>query len=505
MTNIQGQHNFNRDLVCIEYPGVVKNVDKMLDTLGGLNTISSIVSQKKRRLELRFRTDDVFSKPACGDRISTSALLLRIKVRRKVAPTLPRSECNVDEENSDGECAGEVVSCETTVVGKITTVYKFSSMCDFQYLPLITDSVGKSRCIYEDVVPYGVKDYSWIMDPDAPLFILPPSFSRMDAPQNYSFRRGKEDAETPANTQSKSSKSGSVFPKTVIGRTRTRRSLHTIFMSWHKLWAARQQANNAAAATGEENAEGSSLEPSCSSSMTSACDIIPTKPQETAVRLLRIKFLCGEPFIRLQKFLEERPVTSKNALIAITKLTQDQLKFLLPSVAYYFINGPWRGTWARFGYDPSANPAARQYQTLDFRLRRTGGVKSKIKAKRSSVNCSQPYKFANCSRPKIPILKKMAMIGGNEDNIEEMSTIDKESMYIYRPGLVPPSMQMFYQYCDLQLPEIQEMLENLPKSGPDLVCTEQNGWLPPGFDDKCRDLINHNVALYFLERSSRNE
>ncbi|XP_071442743.1 general transcription factor 3C polypeptide 5 [Hetaerina americana] len=494
-------HDFNRNLICIEYPGVVKNVDKMLETLGGLNSISSVFSQKKRRLELRFRTDDVFCKPACGDRNTTSALLLRIKVRRKITPGTGQRKTEVNGENVESlnEDAGEVISCESTVVGKITTVYKFSSLCDFQFLPLMSDSNGNSRCVYEDVVPYGVKDYSWIMNPDASLFILPPSFSRMDTSQSYSFRRGKNDSRKPMNSQSKSSKSGTVFPKTVIGRTRCRRSLHTIFVSWHKMWAAKKKSKDGTAvASAEGDAERSSLEPSCSSSLSTLDEAVPTKPQETAVRLLRIKFLCGEPFLRLQKFLEDRPMWSKNALIAITKLSQDKLKYLLPSVAYYFVNGPWRGTWTRFGYDPTVNPSARQYQTLDFRLRRQGGMRSRIKAKRSGINCSQPYKFANCSRPKIPVLKKMATSESIEEKHEEM--VDSESLYVFRPGLLPPSMQMFYQYCDLQVPEIQDMLDSLPDSGPDLVCTEQNGWLPPGFDDKCRDIINHYVTLHFDDK-----
>lgn len=31
-----------KDLICIEYPGVVQNEDKMLETLGGLQEISHV-------------------------------------------------------------------------------------------------------------------------------------------------------------------------------------------------------------------------------------------------------------------------------------------------------------------------------------------------------------------------------------------------------------------------------------------------------------------------------
>jgi len=73
----------------------------------------------------------------------------------------------------------------------------------------------------------------------------------------------------------------------------------------------------------------------------------------------------------LQLF-EERPIWSKNALMCVTKYSSDQLKFLLPAAAYYFVTGPWRVMWVRFGYDPRLDPTSRIYQTLDYRLRKKG-------------------------------------------------------------------------------------------------------------------------------------
>ena len=83
-------------LVCVEYPGVVASPAAALATLGGLDTVAQVgywgtgipppehhltprqvVEEPNRRLELRFRPDDVFCKPACGDRHPGSSLLLR--------------------------------------------------------------------------------------------------------------------------------------------------------------------------------------------------------------------------------------------------------------------------------------------------------------------------------------------------------------------------------------------------------------------------------------------
>lgn len=44
------QVDLNKSLVCIEYPGIVQNVDKMLDTLGGIRQLSMVFILKKKSL-----------------------------------------------------------------------------------------------------------------------------------------------------------------------------------------------------------------------------------------------------------------------------------------------------------------------------------------------------------------------------------------------------------------------------------------------------------------------
>lgn len=74
----------------------------------------------------------------------------------------------------------------------------------------------------------------------------------------------------------------------------------------------------------------------------------------------------------LFKLFEERPIWSKAAVAYKTGISEATLKYVLPSVAYYFINGPWRVMWVRYGYDPRKDPSARIYQTFDFRIRDMG-------------------------------------------------------------------------------------------------------------------------------------
>lgn len=50
---------------------------------------------------------------------------------------------------------------------------------------------------------------------------------------------------------------------------------------------------------------------------------------------------------------------------------------LLRVVAYNMSNGPWRGLWVRYGYDPTRDPVARCYQVIDVRWTEAGLQKLK--------------------------------------------------------------------------------------------------------------------------------
>lgn len=382
--------------------------------------------KKNRRLELRFRPDDVFCKPACGDKHQTSAVLLKVKVRRKKTD--------------------ETVSTKARVVGKVNSVFRFSNLCDFQYLPMHAppNDPMKMECIYKTLVPEGMTPLSWIQKP-AMYFLPPAAFSRMDTVQGYMYRK---DAPSEAT-----------IPHNIIGRTRRRRSIHAIFVNF---------------------------------------DVpeIPRKPRDMALKLLQVKFLEEQHLSVVRKLFEERPVWSKYALLCRTQFSSDQLKYLLPSVAYYFVTGPWRVMWVRFGYDPRKDTSARVYQTLDYRLRQKGGMKTKVKAKRSYTNYLLPYKLTPACQAKVALLNKELPCSEGESSSKPKDPLEMfvESNYVFKPGMVPPSRQMFYQYCDVHVPEIQEMMEKLPLPLPDTKCHERDGWLPSGFADQCREIINNLVV-----------
>jgi general transcription factor 3C polypeptide 5 (transcription factor C subunit 1) len=158
-------------LACVEYPGKVENVNKMIETLGGESNISEVMSEPNRRMELRFRPRDPASKPTCGERKDSTSLLLKV----------------TKLQNAKGE-----TKLVPEIIGPVQTTYKFEGLCDFQFLPMVrkdrdekTDE-SKYESILHKVVLDRLMTSDELMenhDDKTPLFVPPIAFSRMDIPQ----------------------------------------------------------------------------------------------------------------------------------------------------------------------------------------------------------------------------------------------------------------------------------------------------------------------------------
>jgi len=433
----EGGEREKTDLICIEYPGQVDNPDRAIKTLGGLQNIGMVLSEPNRRLELRFRTDDVYCKPTCGERHQCSSFVIKVE-RKKLKPGI------VDKP--------EYIHT-TKLVGLVTSCFRFSNLCDFQYLPMAKKAeTNQLASIYPEVYFNKLVGSDWI-DKEAPLFIPPAVFSRMDVPQDYQFRR-ETSAEKTTGT-----------PHNIIGRTRQRRSHHAIFVTYD-------------------------------------VDKVPDNPREVALNQMKIKFIDKERFRIVEEKFGERPIWSKNALNAVTRIASDRLKFILPALAYYFTTGPWRNQWIKFGYDPRKDPAAGIYQTLDYRVRLQGGARHKVAAKRSYANYLLPYKAVNWSKPRTSLIDKSALpgaataAGGDSGETTEAETNeDREKLsdvFMFRKGRIPPYRQMFYQYCDIHIQAAQELLQTsqAPATG---GCSERSGWFLAGTEEKLRNMITNVI------------
>ncbi|CAG8779307.1 16399_t:CDS:2, partial [Cetraspora pellucida] len=121
----------------VEYPGNVKNIDKVLQTLGGQRGLKKAVNEDL--LELRFRPDNPFCHPINGDIIPTANLLLKVTRRRKkVKNHHMRRDSDDHDEESDKDINFEIM-------GIISKTCRFRGMADYQYVPNPNDSVPRYR------------------------------------------------------------------------------------------------------------------------------------------------------------------------------------------------------------------------------------------------------------------------------------------------------------------------------------------------------------------------
>lgn len=422
LTNVNFNH---KRFVSVNYPGVVKNVDKALKSIGGTENVSKVYSEQNKRLSVNWRPDDAFCKPAFGERCSTTNLLMKVRRRPKKG------------DKSQYEYQVEVL-------GIIDTTYKFNAMADFQYLPFERTETGYENISQQFHLNRNV-DRNEYFSRKASLYLPPVIFSRFDIPDKDYLYRG-EVSHKPGYVNPDQNR-----PTHLIGTIRQKRTVFTQFVSY--------------------------------------ADDVPMGPSEEANKELRKKFFKLDQEKELKQLFEQRPIWSKAALIHYFTGFKDKLKFLLPLVAFYYTNGPWRCLWTRYGYDPKKHPEAKIYQTVDYRKRQAScGEMVAIKCKRSENTLAFPALKRNA--PNIPRIDLESLdVNKPSPSKPPVEESDAIPVHIYRPDRLPPCRQMFYQICDIQVDEVQDLV----KKGKTKSCDEKDGWCPRGTIEKCRDLMTEHT------------
>ncbi|XP_066142371.1 general transcription factor 3C polypeptide 5 [Euwallacea fornicatus] len=392
---------FSNPLIRVEYPGYVKNIDKALESLGGIEGVQRGLERKK--LPLTFHPKSEYMKGCIGDRDHNIGFL--IKVRRN---------------KSTKEVTYEVI-------GACDTNFKFHRMCDFQFLPLLVKDGPEHKhsevdYLHNKVILEKLPTLDWFnkKEDTNSLFLTSAVFARFDLPQ----------AQFKSNTYDTfNSMFRSDAPQLPDFSRRKLKEKLTVY-------SVRVAINQ-----------------NCT---------IPTNPTPEALQNVKAKLLQRD-LKQAKKAFEERPIWIKSALMHCANLKAESAKIVLPAVAYNCLNGPWRSCWIKFGYNPIIDPNSRIYQILDFRVRHSIGVQFKIKTKRR------------------PFWTKV-----NSANLDS-------THYVLKPNEIPPARQMFYQYCDIHLPEVQDMLAKLPKLASSIKYDPKNGWLTHTFMEQCREIVNKYV------------
>lgn len=400
------------ELIGIEYPGIIKNVDKMIATLGGIEDISRDFI-KKDRLQVRFHPENMYCKPAFGERHPSNGFLMKIRTKKS----------NKKDINAKREI------CGIEMVGFVRTMYKFNNLCDFQFLPIQkNEQTNKTECFHDDIVPRGILDSSWFTErTDVPFFLPPPIFCRVDTINTNILKN-----ETKSNEN-----------ETFSISNRPTRTNNVKIIPF------------------------------------SLKDPIPTKPKKNMPDILKANMVTQRQHDIVYEMFQKRPIWTKGSLKRECEEEVRQLSVILASVAFQYSTGPWRNCFVRYNYDPRKNFDSRFYQMLDFRVRRSGGFKNELKAKRSK--------------------RYFYKMWGRKSSDEAVDSQQQQES-IFNLETIPPFRAKHYQFCDIHVPAVHEMLEKLPSPLAGAVCNEKYGWLPSGFMDECRNILTEIAKTNMLKQ-----
>ncbi|KAG3167089.1 hypothetical protein PI124_g4211 [Phytophthora idaei] len=336
-----------RPLVGLELPVYGSDMNKVLETVNGLANLQQAHEIKNQFLPVKLRPSEPSCKPLFADLTKTQIILLRVKRSKRK---------RIEEENNDTEAIipdGYRIKAE--VVGLVKEKYVCEGMADFQYFtarsfyptlkpdkdaltvvanttdavetavmnsavvengPLSTPSM-RQRELQDCLRPY------LAVENETQLELIPEMFSKVDLPLKYEFRQ--RSGYQPTTTAKKTSST-------------------MTYLNFH---------DDTPAPVGP-------------------------KPERPVVRRRSVGVDGNGVDARvmevLQGKLEQKPVWLRSKLFdGLDAIERRAARRLLRKFCYVFVDGPWRGSWIKMGYDPrlpEESESASRYQVVELRNNR---------------------------------------------------------------------------------------------------------------------------------------
>ncbi|EER27618.1 hypothetical protein CPC735_029540 [Coccidioides posadasii C735 delta SOWgp] len=337
-----------REIVSVEHPCVVKNVDQAIGTLQRGPGIAEILDPTRPHAAatLSLNPDDGMSRPLFSTSKPANNMLLRVSVpkrtgrKRKRGSQDPyvddaRSTSTISSSDSGSLDAKQLLRrlrdnagrYDVEVVGRIDRMHVFRDpgVPDFVYSTTASPFMTKFR---ENIMPFEyekLKEFDLDMSKGATSnvdIVPPPSFSLVEMPFKYTYRQ---------NPSVKQALNPSGETMTINTQQITKVFTHLV-----------------------------------------PCDVpsVPTEPNDKLPPIDTLDAALKKTIGILQKLFDDRPAWTRRGLR--NHLTTNDQKYTLrtavPYVGYIFRSGPWRDAILKFGYDPRTTPDSRIYQTLMFRI-----------------------------------------------------------------------------------------------------------------------------------------
>lgn len=195
----------NVQVVSVEHPCVVRNVDKAVQTLGGDQAIKTFLryDHAEKPIHLKFHPEDPFSQPILSVNTQTNNVLLKITVPRRTGRKRKRGSNDpfVEDLNEPPvkksaryllqSLQANESTYEIEPIASIPVVHIFRTMPDLAYSTSQSPFLNQLR---DKVLPFQyplLSDFK--LDPARGLanteIIPPPSLSTMAYPSNYAYRQ----------------------------------------------------------------------------------------------------------------------------------------------------------------------------------------------------------------------------------------------------------------------------------------------------------------------------
>ncbi|CRH00683.1 general transcription factor 3C polypeptide 5, putative [Plasmodium relictum] len=101
---------------------------------------------------------------------------------------------------------------------------------------------------------------------------------------------------------------------------------------------------------------------------------LPVIPFDSAIK----KYVSDTLYSKVKLLFDIRPIWSKDVLLEhLENISTYCLKSCFSKICFYFVDGPWRRTYCKYGYDPRKDPSSYIYQTIDFRDNFYRNIKTK--------------------------------------------------------------------------------------------------------------------------------
>ncbi|KAJ6110782.1 RNA polymerase III transcription factor subunit [Penicillium sp. IBT 16267x] len=344
----------SRQLVSVEHPAVIRNIDKAIDTLQGNTGITKFMNPARvdAPAHLKLRPEDAMARPLVSTVSQTNNILLKMTVpkrtgrKRKRGSDEPFTDVPEDVLGPQRHTSKELMRClrdnpsqyQIQPVGKVERTHVFRGMPDFVYST--TNSVFTQK-FRDYIVPYDLSNDSTaeaktiaveklkqfdinlakgtITDAD---IIPPPALSSEQVPFLYMYRQNPGVKQTL-------DESGQIITENTQQATKIR--THLV-----------------------------------------AHDIpeVPSKPQESLPPIQTLDVTLRRVIEFVSELFDKRPIWTRRAIRNF--LHSDEQRYLLrlaiPYVGYIFRAGPWRDAIIKLGVDPRTSPEFRHYQTFMFRL-----------------------------------------------------------------------------------------------------------------------------------------